>query len=104
MAILTVFRSRLVAGIEELYDTLAEETSALARQTPGFVEEKTFTAADSERVTIVLFANRQSHEVWRDHPRHREIQIIGRTQLYAEYHVYTAEVDYSQSFVVDALS
>ena len=77
MAILTVFRSRLVAGIEELYDTLAEETSALARQTPGFVEEKTFTAADSERVTIVLFA---------------------------EYHVYTAEVDYSQSFVVDALS
>jgi len=80
MAILTVFRSRLKAGVEELYDTLAEEASVLARQTPGLVEEKTFTAADGERVTI------------------------GRTQLYAEYHVYTAEVDYSQSFVVDALS
>ncbi len=78
MAILTVFRSRLMVGVEELYDTLAEEAS-------------------------VLFANRQSHEVWRDHPRHREIQTIGRTQLYAEYQVYTAEVDYSQSFVVDAL-
>lgn len=80
MAILTVFRSRLMAGVEELYDTLAEEASVLARQTPGFVEEKTFTAADGERATI------------------------GRTQLYAEYHVYTAEVDYSQSFAVDALS
>ena len=77
MATLTVFRSRLMAGVEDAYNALATETSVLARQTPGFVEEKTFTAADGERATIVLFA---------------------------EYHVYTAEVDYSQSFVVDALS
>ena len=77
MAILTVFRSRLMVGVEDVYNALAKETSVLARQTPGFVEEKTFTAADGERATTVLFA---------------------------EYHVYTAEVDYSQAFVVDALS
>ena len=77
MTILTVFRSRLKAGVEDVYNALAEEASVLARQTLGFVEEKTFTAADVERATIVLFA---------------------------EYHVYTAEVDYSQSFAVDALS
>ncbi len=80
MTILTVFRSRLKAGVEDVYNALAEEASVLARQTLGFVEEKTFTAADGEQVTI------------------------GRTQLYSEYRVYTAEVDYSQSFAVDALS
>ena len=79
MTILTVFRSRLKAGVEDVYNALAEEAS-------------------------VLFATRESHEVWREHPRHQEIQTIGRTQLYAGYRVYSAEVDYSQSFTVDALS
>lgn len=104
MPILTVFRSRLNAGVEDLYDTLAEEASVLARGIPGFVEEKTFTAADGERVTIVLFADRDAHQVWRDHPRHQEVQAVGRTKLYAEYQVFSAEVDYSRSFTADAVS
>jgi heme-degrading monooxygenase HmoA len=90
--------------VENLYNTLAEEASVLARGVPGFLEEKTFTATDGERVTVVLFADHISHQAWRDHPRHQEVQAIGRTKLYAEYCVYSAEVEYSRSFAADAVS
>jgi heme-degrading monooxygenase HmoA len=50
----------------------------------------------------VLFADHISHQAWRDHPRHQEVQAIGRTKLYAEYCVYSAEVEYSRSFAADA--
>ena len=93
MPILTVFRSRLNVGVEDLYTALAEEASVLARGIPGFLEEKTFAAVDGERVTIVLFADHTAHQAWRDPPRHQEVQIIGRTKLYAEYCVYSAEVE-----------
>ena len=87
-----------------MYTALAEEASVLARGIPGFLEEKTFAAVDGERVTIVLFADHTAHEAWRDHPRHQEVQIIGRTKLYAEYCVYSAEVEYTRSFAADAVS
>ena len=104
MPILTVFRSRLNVGVEDLYTALAEEASVLARGIPGFLEEKTFAAVDGERVTIVLFADHTAHQAWRNHQRHQEVQIIGRTKLYAEYCVYSAEVEYTRSFVADAVS
>jgi heme-degrading monooxygenase HmoA len=102
MPVITVFRSRLVPGVEAEYESLAEELSALAQTMPGYIEEKTFAAHDGERVTIVLFADRKSHDAWRDHDRHREAQVVGITKLYAEYSVYSAEVDYHRDFSSDA--
>ena len=52
----------------------------------------------------MLFADQTAHDAWRDHPRHQEVQAIGRTKLYAEYCVYSAEVEYSRSFIADAVS
>jgi len=101
--IVTVFRSRLRAGVEELYDTWANEMSTIAHELPGFVEEKTFVAEDGERVTIVLFVDQTSHDVWRTHPRHQVAQQIGREKLYSEYHVYSAEIAYSKSFLDNAV-
>jgi heme-degrading monooxygenase HmoA len=98
MSIITVFRSRLRPGVTIEYDALAHEMSSLAESMPGFLSEKTFASADGERVTIVLFADRASHEAWRDHPRHRTAQETGRRVLYSEYHVYSAEVDYEHSY------
>ena len=103
MPVITVFRSRLMPGVEAEYESLAEEISALAQTKPGYIEEKTFVAHDGERVTIVLFADRESHDAWRDHDRHREAQAAGRTKLYKEYRVYSADVDYHQEFTSDAL-
>lgn len=103
MSVITVFRSRLRSGVATEYDALAHEMSTLAESMPGFVSEKTFAAVDGERVTIVIFADRASHEAWRDHPRHRIAQETGRSALYSEYHVYSAEVDYEHSFDSNAV-
>ena len=57
--VVTVFRSRLrpdAAG----YDATAARMSELARTMPGYVDHKTFTADDGERVTVVTFADRST--------------------------------------------
>jgi heme-degrading monooxygenase HmoA len=97
MTILTVFRSRLRPETEAAYHRLAVEMSQLASETPGFLEEKTFVADDGERITLVLFSDSFSHAAWRDHPRHREAQEIGRRAMYSEYHIYSAEIDYAST-------
>ncbi len=104
MTVLTVFRSRLRPGIESAYQTLAGEISQLARMAPGFLEEKTFIADDGERLTFVLFSDSESHAAWRDNPRHREAQEIGKNELYSEYQVYSAETQHSSMFPHAALS
>ncbi len=80
-----MFRSRLRPGVEEEYASLAAEMEALSRAMPGFVEIKTFTADDGERLSLVTFANRAAHDAWRDHPAHRSAQQRGRERLYASY-------------------
>lgn len=97
MTILTVFRSRLRPEAEAAYDALAVEMSQLASETPGFLEEKTFVAGDGERITLVLFSDSFSHAAWRNHPRHLAAKERGKHELYLEYQIYSAEIDYSSA-------
>jgi heme-degrading monooxygenase HmoA len=83
----TVFRSRHRAGIEEPYDELAASMLAAAQEAPGFVDFKTFTAEDGERVSVVTFASVEDHEAWRDDVRHRAAQNRGRAEFFAEYSI-----------------
>jgi heme-degrading monooxygenase HmoA len=96
--ILTVFRSRLAPGTDASYAPLAAAMMDLARSMEGFVDAKTFAAADGERVTIVTFADRAAHEAWRDHPSHVEAQRRGRAELYERYEIHVAEVTSSRSW------
>jgi len=86
-AIVTVFRSRLRPGSEPEYQTLARKMEGIARAMPGFVDFKTFTSADGERVSVVVFANTDTHNAWRDHPEHRAAQQVGRDRLYSSCHI-----------------
>jgi heme-degrading monooxygenase HmoA len=83
--IVTVFRSRLDPLHEHEYGRLAPEITALASTMPGFVDAKTFQADDGERVTLVTFADEDSHRAWRDHPEHRRAQGLGRARFYLCY-------------------
>ncbi|MFZ9628430.1 MAG: antibiotic biosynthesis monooxygenase family protein [Ilumatobacteraceae bacterium] len=96
--VITVFRNRLVDGARGEYSDVAAEMSRLARTMPGYVEHKAFTADDGERVTIVTFADRASHDAWRDHPEHRAAQAAGIDRFYAEYAIQVADVTYSHRF------
>src|SRR3954447_16146275 len=90
--VVTVFRSRLRAGSQEECAETAARMDELARAMPGYVDHKAFTAADGERVTVVTFADRASHDAWRTHVEHRAAQRRGRDAFYETYSLQVAEV------------
>jgi heme-degrading monooxygenase HmoA len=83
--VVTVFRSRLRDEAGDGYARTAEAMEQRARAMPGFVDFKTFTAADGERVSLITFSSRAAHDAWRDDPAHRATQERGREHWYAEY-------------------
>ena len=92
-AILTVFRSRLRPDAATRgYFELADEMERRARAMPGFVEFKTFTADDGERVSIVIFDGIDHHDRWRDDLAHRAAQQRGISEFYAEYEITVGEI------------
>jgi heme-degrading monooxygenase HmoA len=90
--VVTVFRNRLRPDSEG-YAEHSARMGALAREMPGYVEHKTFTAEDGERVTVVTFADRPSHDAWGRHPEHREAQRAGVRDYYEEYSISVGLVD-----------
>lgn len=96
--IVTVFRSRLRADHAGEYAETAEHMEILARGMPGFVDFKTFTADDGERVSIVVFESDETHAAWRDHPDHRDAQRRGRQAFYEEYSIRVCEERDRRSF------
>ena len=89
--IVTVFRSRRRAGCEAEYQRVAAEMQRAAREMPGFVDFKTFTAEDGEHVSLVTFASADTHGAWRDDLRHRQAQQEGRDEFYSGYSVQVGE-------------
>jgi heme-degrading monooxygenase HmoA len=98
----TVFRSRLAEAsgpVHDEYEATAEALLASARGRPGFVDFKTFSAPDGERVSIITFADRTSHDAWRADPDHRAGQQAGRDRFYAEYQIQVCECVAVRSYV-----
>ena len=95
--VVTVFRSRLRPDADGYADDAAR-IAELARSMPGYVEHKGFTAADGERVTLVTFADRASHDAWRDHPEHRAAMRRGKDQYYETYSIQVGTTTYASAF------
>ena len=85
--IITVFRSRLNAQVQEEYAGWAARMSELARQVPGYISHKGFAAADGERVTIVEFEDEAGLRAWATHPEHVAAKKLGRASFFADYRV-----------------
>jgi len=90
--IVTVFRSRLNPQAAEEYRRWAVRMSELAREVPGYISHKGFTAEDGERVTIVEFASEEALRVWATHPEHVQAKRLGRDTFFAEYRVQVCEL------------
>ena len=91
--VLTVFRSRLRPEGLEAYLELNPKVTELAKSMPGFVESKSFEAPDGERITVVVFADRASHNAWRDHPEHQAAKRRGLAEFYDEFSTTVALVE-----------
>lgn len=85
--IVTVFRSRLRDDADAGYLSLDEEMRTRAASLGGLIEVKSFGSEDGERVTIVTFADRESHDRWAHDPVHADAQRFGREAVYATYSI-----------------
>jgi heme-degrading monooxygenase HmoA len=90
--IVTVFRSRLKPGALDEYDPTAKRMSELARQMPGYISHKSFTAEDGERLTLVEFADEASHDGWRLQADHVAAKRRGMQAFYSEYKIQICSV------------
>ncbi len=84
--IVTVFRSRLMPGLQEEYVALVDRMVELASTMPGYISHKGFFAEDGERCTIVEFESEEAQRAWRMHPEHRVAQRKGR-EIYYEFYI-----------------
>jgi heme-degrading monooxygenase HmoA len=95
--VVVLFRSRLVdapAG----YDEMAGEMDALARTMPGFIDVKSYTGDDGERLTIVWWQDEETLAGWREQARHRIAQRMGRERWYEYYKMDVAHVVRQRNF------
>ncbi|HUR14711.1 MAG TPA: antibiotic biosynthesis monooxygenase [Mycobacteriales bacterium] len=96
--LVTVFRNRVREDAWEEYEPLAARMAELAEGMPGFVERKTFTADDGERVTLVTFVTREQQRAWRDHPEHRAAQRVGVDRIYSDYRIQVCVLEDERRF------
>ena len=96
--IVTVFRSRLRDDTDPAYEALDESLRERARGLGGLVDVKSFAADDGERVTLVTFADRATHERWARDDVHRDAQRRGRSSIYSAFSIQVAECTNAQDF------
>ena len=89
---LILFRSKLTDTAGDDYARMAEEMDAHARTFPGFVDVKSFTAEDGERLTVVWWQDEETLRVWATDARHRVAQSTGRQQWYEYYKMDVAQI------------
>jgi heme-degrading monooxygenase HmoA len=90
--IVTVFRSRLMPGLQEEYVALVDRMVELAAAMPGYISHKGFFAEDGERCTIVEFESEEAQRAWRMQPEHREAQKKAREIYYSSYSLQICEL------------
>lgn len=96
--IITVFRSRLMTGVQQEYDPMAKKMSQLAQGVPGYISHKGFVAEDGERVTIVEFATEEALRKWKIDPEHLEAKKRGFTQFFSSFKYQICDVAHSRSW------
>lgn len=99
--IVTVFRSRLMPGLQDEYVALANRMNEIAKTIPGYISHKGFWSDDGERVTIVEFEHEEGQRAWRMHPEHAVAQRDGRLKYYEAYDVKVCEVKQAHAFKRD---
>jgi len=96
--IVTVFRSRLMPGLQDEYVALVERMIELASSMPGYISHKGFAAEDGERCTIVEFESEEAQRASRMHPEHRDAQRKAKEIYYESYSVQVCELKRASKF------
>lgn len=100
--IYTLFFSRLRADApEELAEYPAHAAALLAHaqgRHPGFVDIKTFTAEDGERLTVARFRDMESQKAWSTDSMHGAAKRKGRSSYYSQYRIVVCDEQWERSW------
>ncbi len=96
--VIVLFRSRLTPEAGDDYAAMAEEMLARARSMRGFIDFKSFKAADGERLSVIHWESQETMRVWSDDLRHMVAQRLGRERWYDSFHVEVADIVRSYAF------
>jgi len=97
--VVTVFRSGLRHDAEANgYDELAARVEDRARAMSGFIDFKTFSSPDGERLSVIVFDTIAHQHAWRDDPEHRVAQQRGREAFSKEYSITVCQEITQRSF------
>ena len=89
---LVVFRNRKRADIDHAaYAAEAERMEQMARDQPGFLSFKSYTADDGEVITLSEWASEEAARGWGRVAEHRAAQLRGREAYYADYTLFACE-------------
>lgn len=81
-----VFRNRKRADMDAAaYSAEAARMEKMARQQPGFLSFKSYTAEDGEVIALSEWADEASARAWGRDAEHRAVQGRGRADYYASY-------------------
>lgn len=97
-SLIILFRSQLTDAAGADYQAMDAELEGLVRQNPGFVNVKSYTSQDGERLTVVWWRDEQSLSEWRNLARHREAQNTGRQKWYQYYKMDVARITRTKRF------
>ena len=98
-----VFRARRTAeGDGEEYMKWLTRMSDLARNMPGYISHKAYSADDGERLTLFEWESADTLHAWATHPEHIPVKKLGRQKFYAEYHLQVCELLRESKFKRDS--
>ena len=90
--VIILFRSRLTAAAGADYSAMNAGLEEYVKTMPGFLDVKSFTAADGERLTVVWWQDLETLQKWQNDLRHLAAKQAGRMKWYEYYKMEVAEV------------
>ena len=96
--VIVLFYSRLSPGAGDDYAAMAEEMLERAKGMAGFVDFKTFRAADAERLSVIHWESQELLKAWAEDTRHLVAQRLGREKWYEYFKLEVADVTRAYSF------
>ena len=92
--VVVVFQVTLREGQAETYLDLAAALREEAEQIDGFVSVERFESLSTpgKLVSISYWRDQSAVAAWREHLRHREAQLRGKSGVFADFRISVAEV------------
>lgn len=102
--VIVLFRSRLTAEAGDDYKVMAAEMLARAQTMVGFIDFRSYTAADGEHISVIWWESHESLRPWAEDARHLVAQRLGREKWYEYFRLEVADVVRSYGFDRNAKS